>query len=61
MVPASGKIPFRVAVSGREGASCADVTVRVLMTGSDRGRRHRDRLHRHGHRRIRRPPADLRD
>ena len=34
VAPVSNKIPFRVAVSGREGAKCSDVTVRVLL---DRG------------------------
>ena len=29
VVPASGRVPFRVAVGGRDGASCADVTVRA--------------------------------
>ncbi len=34
MVPASGMVPYEVAVTGREGVDCEDVTVRVLVDHS---------------------------
>ena len=44
VVPASGRVPFRVAVGGRDGASCADVTVRALAGTTVAS--HGDGLHR---------------
>ena len=54
VVPASGRVPFRVAVAGRGPEACADVTVR-LLNGTDRGR-HGERVH--GHDRRLRAAAD---